>query len=338
MRTNVYLTIDTENSMGGAWADPRLRPVSADRRIFCHINGESYGIGWICRELNARKLKATFFSEVFGSLVFGEDETRRWFQFLLDQGQDVQLHTHLNFYYYSRRRTAPGDLARRTDNLADLEPPLRAELVDRACELFRRAAGYDATAYRAGNWRGSLALLRDLGARGIVIDASFNRNLQGRGSFDNEPVVVNALQMIDRVWELPITVARQRLPDPALIDGLRPFDPVSLSCWELRKVLDDAYTAGTTHVSAVFHSFSGVKAKGPQYEQLKPDRIVRKRFEFLLDYLATNRDRFCVSTVGELVNEIRSSGSIALHASIPSLGFFHPLARKIVQAANSLYL
>jgi hypothetical protein len=171
-----------------------------------------------------------------------------------------------------------------------------------------------------------------------VVDASFNRHLQGRGSFDNEPIVVNALQLIDGVWELPITVARQRLPDPALTDGLRPFDPVSLSCWELRKVLDDAYAAGTTHISTVFHSFSGVKAKDLQYKQLKPDRIVRRRFEFLLDHLATNQDRFCVSSVGKLVNEIRSApGSMALHASIPSLGFFHPLARKVVQAANSLY-
>jgi hypothetical protein len=181
-------------------------------------------------------------------------------------------------------------------------------------------------------------MLRDLGARGIVVDASFNRNLQGRGSFDNELMVVNGLQLIDGVWELPLTVARQSLPDPALTDGLRPFDPVSLSCWELRKVLDDAHSAGATHVSAVFHSFSGVKATDLQYKQLRPDQIVRKRFEFLLDYLATNQDRFCVSTVGELVNEIRfNPGSMALHASVPSLGFFHPLARKLMQAANSLY-
>jgi hypothetical protein len=326
--------------MGGAWSDPCLRPVPADRRIFCQINGESYGIGWLCRELNARKLKATFFSEVFGSLVFGEDETRRWFQYLLDQGQDVQLHTHLNFYYYSRRAGAPGELQRTTDDLADLEPLLRGELLDHACELFRRAAGYDATAYRAGNWRGNRALLRDLGIRGIVVDASFNRTLQGRGSFDNEPiVVVNALQLIDGVWELPITVARQNLPDPALRDGLRPFDPASLSCWELRKVLDDAHAARTPHVSAVFHCFSGVKAKDLQYRQLKPNHIVRKRFEFLLEYLATNQDRFSVSSIGQLANEMRSApASMALHASIPSLGFFRPLARKVVQAANSRWM
>jgi hypothetical protein len=336
MKTNVYLTVDTENSMGGAWNDSRLRPVPADRRIFCQINGESYGIGWMCRELNARKLKATFFCEVFGSLVFGEDETRRWFQYLLDQQQDVQMHTHLNYYYYSRRSSAPDEMARRTDNLADLEPPLRGELVDRACDFFRRAAGYDATAYRAGNWRCSRALLQDLGKRGIVVDASFNRTLQNSGSFKNESIAVNTLQCIDGVWELPITVARQSLPDPALADGVRPFDVVSMSRWEMKKVLEDAHASRSTHVSAVLHSFSGVKAKDLQYQHLRPDQIVRRRFTALLDYLAANQDRFRVSTVGELALEARSASS-SQAGWIPSLGFFHPLARKLVQAVNSLY-
>lgn len=337
MVTAVYLTIDTENSMGGAWDDPALRPVPAQRRIFCDIDGESHGIGWMCRELNARKLKATFFAEVFGSLVFGLDETRRWFEYLLDQGQDVQLHTHLNFHYYANRNEAPMDAARRTDDLASLESPERGRLIDRACELFHAAAGYAPTAFRAGNWRATRALLGDLRDRGIVVDASFNRNLQGRGSFDGESVTTNELQLIDGMWELPITVAHQSLPDPAAPAGLRPFDPVSLSCWELRRVLDDAHAAGMTHVSAVFHSFSAVRAKDVQYTRLKPDRIVRRRFEFLLDYLAANPDRFRVSTVGDLARELRSAKHVTARGAVPRLGLLHPFARKVVQAVNALH-
>ena len=338
MTTNVYLTIDTENSMGGAWDDPRLRPVPAERRIFCRIRGESYGIGWMCRELNARKLKATFFSEVFGSLVFGEDEARRWFQYLLDQGQDVQLHTHLTFHGYSQWTETGGNVCDKTDDLADLEAPLRRQLVERACDLFFRAAGYAPTAYRAGNWRGSRALLKDLRASGVTVDASFNRCLQGRGSFDHEPLVPNTLQSLDDMWELPLTVARQSLPALAPSGGFRPFDPVSMSCWEIRKLLDDAHASHMAHVSAVFHSFSAVKPKDVQYTRLKPDHIVRKRFEFLLDYLAANPDRFRVSTVGQLAAEV-SAGDVAQPRGlpvVPNLGFFHPLARKVVQAANSL--
>jgi len=336
MHTNVYITIDTENSMGGAWDDPILQPVGSDRRIYCYINGKSYGIGWICEELNARKLKATFFAEVFGSLVFGKDETREWFQYLLDQGQDVQLHTHLNFYFFSQRVASGQNGAYRSDNLTDIKGPLRDELLEQACEIFRQMAGYNPIAYRAGNWCIDRALLKDLSAKGIIIDASYNQAFRDSRSLGDGLDLVNGLHMVDRIWEMPVAVTRQYLPI-ATIDELRPLDPVSLSCWELRKALDDYHTSGASHVSISFHSFSGVKPKDRQYTETKPDRVVRRRFKFLLDYLSENRDRFRVSTFSELAGQLQSGDVGKRHASIPRLGFFHPLARNVVQAVNSIY-
>ena len=73
-------------------------------------------------------------------------------------------------------------------------------------------AGHDPIAYRAGNWRADRNLLRDLRVNGIVLDSSFNQALQGFGSFDEGLALVNALQLVDRVWELPVTVAHERLP------------------------------------------------------------------------------------------------------------------------------
>jgi hypothetical protein len=338
VRTNVYLTIDTENSMGGAWGNSSFRPVGADRRIYCYIDGKSHGIGWICRELNARNLKATFFAEVFGALIFGEDETREWFQYLLEQGQDVQLHTHLSFYFFSQRAAGGQHSRAPTDNLADIEGPLRGELLEHACEIFRRMAGYDPIVYRAGNWRMDRELLQDLKAKGIVLDTSFNRALQGSGSFDEGLDSVNALQLVEGMWELPVTVAHQRLPVDSVADGLRAITATSLSCWELRKVLDDSHASGTTHICIAFHSFNGVKPKDVQYTEMKPDRIVQRRFEFLLDYLAANQDRFHVSTVGDLARQLQSSTEfVDSRASVARLGLLHPLARKLVQGMNSIY-
>jgi hypothetical protein len=339
MSTNIYLTIDTENSMGGAWSNPTLRPVSSDRRIFCKIGHQDYGIGWMCRELNARNLRATFFGEVFAGLVFGEADTRSWMQFLLDNGQDVQLHTHLNFFYYAQQMRDGVRPPFRTDNLADAPPAQRPELLERACELFRRAAGYTPAAFRAGNWRCDWDLLSDLRRAGIVVDCSFNPALQGRGSFDRDALTPNALQYVEGVWEFPITVASQTLPDPALRNGVRPFDPVSMSCWEIRSILDNAYNSGIKYASAVFHSFSGLKVRGVQYTDMKPNHIVRKRFLFLIDYLSAHPEKFRVSTIGELADELHSAdcASPAREPMVPSLGFLHPLGRKMVQIFNSIY-
>ena len=338
MRTKVYITIDTENSMGGAWHDPRFHPVGADKRIYCYINGKSHGIGWICRELNARNLKATFFAEVFGSLVFGEDETRQWFRHLLDWGQDVQLHTHLNFYFFSQRTANRKNIPPFIDNLTDITAPLRGELLERACEIFRRMAGYDPTVYRAGNWCANLELLQELRANGIVLDTSFNRSLQGSGSFDGGLHCLNVLQLIEGMWELPVTVAHQRLPVSRNSDGFRAVSATSLSRWELRKVLNDLNEAGATHICIVLHSFDGVKSRDLQYTKIRVNSIVQRRFQFLLDYLAANQDRFHVSILSELARELQSATEpVKCRASIPRLGLLRPFTRTVVQKLNSMY-
>ncbi len=95
-KTRVFLTIDTESSMGGAWQNPALRPLPAERRISCRIRGRDHGIGWQCAQLRERGLKATFFCEVLSSLVLGEGDSRSYLEYLLEQGQDVQLHVHPN--------------------------------------------------------------------------------------------------------------------------------------------------------------------------------------------------------------------------------------------------
>lgn len=64
MKTNVYITVDTETTVGGAWASEQLRPLPADRRIFCRIRDRDRGIGCLCSELGRRGMKATLFCEV----------------------------------------------------------------------------------------------------------------------------------------------------------------------------------------------------------------------------------------------------------------------------------
>jgi hypothetical protein len=336
MKTKFYLTVDTEHSMGGAWANPALEPVPTDRHIFCRIDGKDHGIGWLCDELGRHKFRATFFAEMFGSLVFGKDDTRKWCQYLLQRGQDVQLHTHLNFYYYAEQRTSQQKPISRTDDLATVPPPLRGELLAQACELFRYAAGYHPKAFRAGNWRADRALIADLAQAGIYLDSSFNPAARGGGSFAGQALTLNAMQRLGEVWELPLTVVKQRFPEPLLTDGIRPFDLVSLSSWELRKALDEAHKSGIAHVVAVLHSFSGVKTRDVQYRTMKPDRVVRARVRALMEYLSANRERFEVSTFGELASELdRAQASPS--RELPNLGFVHPFARKVVQAVNSLY-
>ena len=67
---NVYFTVDTEASMGGAWSDPDRRPLKADRHIFCRIDGRDHGIGFITDALAIR---------LSGDPLRGDaDDPRQW--------------------------------------------------------------------------------------------------------------------------------------------------------------------------------------------------------------------------------------------------------------------
>src|SRR5690349_19628924 len=101
MMTHVYFTVDTESSMNGAWRSPQRYPLEASRHVFCRIGNEEFGIPLLTRIMGAYGFRATYFIETLATECLGEPDTRSIFDFLLQQGQDVQLHIHPTFHYYA---------------------------------------------------------------------------------------------------------------------------------------------------------------------------------------------------------------------------------------------
>jgi hypothetical protein len=331
MITRVYITVDTENSMGGAWDDSSLRPVPSERIIFCRRQGRDFGIGWMCGLLNERKLRATFFCETLAALVLGEADTRAYLEFLLEQGQDVQLHAHPNYLHYADY--LQGAPANKEDALAYLPLDHQRRVLSTAMELFERFTGCRPLVYRAGNFQGgpaSLAILRDLG---FVIDSSYNPAYAT--AFDGHNLLLNVPQFLNGVWELPFTVAHERFSESSAPRNLKYFDPAAMSCSEMRQVLEQAHRAHLTDVVVMLHSFSGVKRRDEQYSSFRPDHIVRRRFAWLLDYLAANSARFTVTTMGEVALHLPFATPAAA-PPLPELGWTRPFLRKLVQGVNRI--
>ena len=341
MRTRVYLTVDTETSMAGAWGQAHLRPLPAEKRIFCLIRDRDHGIGWICDALQARGMKATFFCEVLASLVLGEADTRSYLSYLLTRGQDVQLHTHPNYFFYARylEALARGESyhhAQRSDTISRLPADAQRQILELAVQIFSKLTDRRPMAYRSGSYAMARATMQILSSLGIVIDSSYNPPYETSGSFPNDALEPNKVQRIEGVWEVPVTVARQSLPQANIYKGFKPFEISALSFGEMRRILEHACEAGVPHVVAVFHSFSAVKSRDPQYSQMRADRIVRRRFERLLDYLANNRQRLEVTTLGEAAAQCEQFHG-AQKSAIADLGFALPLARSLVQGVNRFY-
>lgn len=333
----VYLTVDVECSMGGAWGHPERRPVPPERRMLCRNEDGEWGTGFLAGELSRYGLRATFFTEIFAAEVFGEEPLRQVAQGLLDAGQDVQLHLHPIFHRYAERRAGRDDLAPTRpgawpDAFTSYGEPEQSRLIGRGAELFRRIVGRGAVAFRAGGYMGDRATLRCLARAGIPLDSSANPACQG--SFPGMSMPPNRACSLEGVWEVPVTVARTRFPDRG---PLKHLEISALSFGELRSALWAAYRGGLRHVVLVFHSFSAVKARDLGYERFRPDRIVIRRLRRLLRFLAENPTTFRVRTFADLAQDKEIESPAHCSTLLPDLGPVRPFLRKAVQAVNRMY-
>lgn len=337
---NVYFTVDTESSMGGAWRYPERRPLGAARHVFCRIAGEDWGIPLQVRIMKEFGLRGTFFVETLATRCIGESDTRSIFDYLLHEGQDVQLHIHPTYYFYSellsaRARGFSYQVPNSNDLIGHFPESLQMNLLTEAAQYFEKFAGYRPRVFRAGCFAGSRSMLRCLHTLGIQIDSSFNPCYHPELSFPDATLIPNRFQQIEGVWEIPVTVARTKLPEG--YKGFKFADCTSLSFPELREMLDSAASSGQQHFVIVFHSFSAVKTKDETYAEMRPNRIVIRRLEKMFRYLAENPARFRVGTMGGVVSQLQTTESGSSQPVVADLGLARSAMRKAVQLWNGLY-
>ena len=129
------------------------------------------------------------------------------------------------------------------------------------------------------------------------------------------------------IWEVPVTNFETGVWK---LRGLKPLDIGAVSLLEMQRVLDEIEALGIGAVVFIMHSFTLFKKADVQFQQLRPDRLVIRRFKGLCNYLKTNSDRFKVVTFSE--EPQFSMGPRG--APFPKMGALLPLGRKIVQAVN----
>lgn len=336
---NVYFTVDTEISMGGAWRYPERRPLSTAQRIFCRIGDQDFGIPLLIRMFQKHGFRGTFFVETLAARCAGAAAIREVFDYLLTKGQDVQLHVHPTFRFYAeyleaQRIGVKYDVPKPTDFLGQLPEALQMELLEEAASYFREFAGFAPSAFRAGCFASSRATLQCLHRLGIKVDSSFNP-CYSKLSFPGEDLTPNVVQKIGGVWEVPLTVAKTPLPEG--YGGFKFMDCTSLSFSEIRAVLETTASLGLKHFVIAFHSFSAVKSKDETYADSRPNYVVIRRLEQLFAYLAERRYRFHVSTMDRLANDLALAESSPSVPAMAGLNFGTSAARKVVQLLNAPY-
>ncbi|MGE4519337.1 MAG: polysaccharide deacetylase, partial [Desulfobacteraceae bacterium] len=77
MKPGVIISFDVECSMGGAWQNPELKPVSPAKGMMGEFGNKKLGIPLICDILEKNNLKATFFVEPFNKELGYPGETEK---------------------------------------------------------------------------------------------------------------------------------------------------------------------------------------------------------------------------------------------------------------------
>lgn len=183
MKTYVFLTIDTEVSMGYAWGDSDLEPLDTDTCVWCRQpNGKEYGIGMIMGILEKFGLKGVFFVDASIHENFGAGPFHEICGSILDRGHDLQLHLHPAAWQYAiLRRNGPvqGRPAEVRDLLHCYDRGMQESFIEKACNVFEKACGQRPTAFRAGSFGADETTLTAIARAGIPADFSSNAALMG---------------------------------------------------------------------------------------------------------------------------------------------------------------
>lgn len=332
MQRGVFITFDVECSMGGAWRDASLKPVSPQRAVWGEYGDRKLGLPLIVEILRASGLAATFFVEAFTDDQGYPNQTEPICKYLLDHGQDVQLHIHPNHNHYGLKQL--GQSAPQTDQMADLDPDAQLALLAEGADRIERWTGTRPVAFRAGNMGASEETLAQFPAAGLSIDSSYTFPYAGGQCRFSAEEPYNGSKWYGDVLELALSgFYQRRLPG---LHPTKPLDLVGISFEECRDAIRLICGAGADAV-LILHSFSLFKVRNVQYEGGRPNRIVTRRFRRMCEWLVETRE-VPVYTFAQLAAAVAEK-SYQAH-SVPPCCMTHPraLVRKAVQAWNNQYL
>jgi peptidoglycan/xylan/chitin deacetylase (PgdA/CDA1 family) len=329
----VFVTFDVECSMGGAWQNPDLKPVPPSRAIWGEYDGGQLGLPLIVSILEECRLSATFFVEAFTDEQGFPGEMERVCHYLLDHGQDVQLHIHPNHKHYGLAQQ--GKPHPRNDMIGELEPDAQFALLQEGCERMERWTGKKPVAFRAGNMGASETTLEQLAKAGIPIDSSYTFPYAGGQCRFSADELYNGSKWYGEVLELALSGFRQpRLPG---LSPTKPVDLVGISAGECVAAIGAIGGAGADTV-LILHSFSLFKVRNVQYDGGRLNRIVTGRFRSVCRWLAEHREQCPVRTFAELSEDLGAGRYEA--KAVPPFTLNRPmraLVRKGVQAFNNPY-
>lgn len=311
-KINVFITVDTEHSIGGAFQNPAFKPVGNLKRIYGKIGKTLYGIPMIMDIADEFGLPVVFFLEVLNKYYFGKSESREVCHYVLKRGHDVQLHLHPNYLNFAQ--SDPGKLFFK-DNISSYDLNRQVELIQEGKSLLAEYGVKKPVAFRAGNYGADKKTLTALSKNGFIYDSSYNLAFPQKSSLLGLERL-NDIVKVNDIYELPITCFQEKIP--MLTNKIRPMDLNGVSYEQMKKTLESAYENKMHCVTIILHSFSFIHSKDHQYTRVGIRKNVIERFRKLCRFLSDNSQCYRVGRLDEFkVDDVRISKTAKPTLTLP---------------------
>lgn len=284
-KLNVYLSFDIEVWCNGWKNLDGEFPAAFERYVYGRSAKGEYALPRTLEVLARHGLKGVFFVEPLFAARFGVGYLKTIVDLIKAGGHDIELHLHPEWTDEIRPLVFPG-ATRKRQHLSYYTLEEQTALIRRGIELMAEAGCPKLNAFRSGSFACNGDTFTALRRCGIAVDSSLNAVYPESGADLRDTLDLTQPAVVDGLTLLPMTLFR---------DGtgrLRPAQVGACSASELRAALDSAHAAGQSHFVVLSHNFEMLKQVGSE-----PDPIVARRFEALCRYLASNADRFRVTTL-----------------------------------------
>jgi peptidoglycan/xylan/chitin deacetylase (PgdA/CDA1 family) len=288
MHTRVCITIDTEFSIAGAFADAACRPL-AEPIVWCEVDGQSEGLGFLLQQFARYRIPATFFVEALHRSYFRHDPMRPIVRRIEADGHEIQLHAHPCWSVFEhddwreRVRAQP-----RQDDFFGRGEDDSVRLIEQGISTFRDWGLPPPQVFRSGSLQHDDALYRALARTGIPY--SSNVGLAIFDSGDQDYRMYGGRHVRHGVVECPVLtycdwqVGRRR--------HLKSLTIAGASFAETRTLLEKAQRAGIPLVTILTHPFEYVQSSDLGRQPARRHGVNQQRLTSLCAYLDEQRDRF----------------------------------------------
>ncbi|WP_051293880.1 hypothetical protein [Pseudoduganella violaceinigra] len=287
MRTRVCITIDTEFSIGGAFADASRLPVG-EPMVWCEVGGRSEGLGFLLEQFQRHQVPATFFVEALQRQYFTRDPMAAIAQRIAADGHEVQLHAHPCWSVFGypdwpqRVRAEP-----RQDDFFGRAEDDSVRLIARGQEAFGNWGVAPPTVFRSGSLQHDAALYRALARCAIPYSSCVGLAIFDSGDRDFQ--LYSGVHARAGVLECPVlTFQDWRLGGRR---HLKTLTIAGTSFEETRTLLEQAHAAGVPLVVLLTHPFEYVQ-RSDSGGQVRRHAVNQERLARLCAWLDAERARF----------------------------------------------